>query len=129
MSRCTEIQELIPWYIEGGLPREEERAVAEHLSGCDRCRDDLVTTMRLRLDVRAIVDETPGPSSRLRERVSRRVLGRRLARLDVGSFYLGLSLGASLRNRNIPIRGDLSVMGRRIRLFNTAKKEEPNERR
>ena len=129
MSRCTQIQELIPWYIEGGLSREEERAVAEHLSRCDRCRDDLVTTMQLRLDVRAVVEEAPGPSGRLRDRVVRRGLGRSLARLDVGSFYLGFSLGASLRNRNIPIRGDLNVMGRRIRLFNTARKEETNERR
>ena len=122
MSRCTEIQELIPWYIEGRLPPEDERTVAEHLSGCDRCRDDLVTTMQLRLDVRAVVEGAPAPSGRLRDRVARRVLGRRLARLDVGSLYLGFSLGASLRNRNIPIRGDLNVMGRRIRLFNTAKK-------
>ena len=122
MNRCTEIQELIPWYIEGALSRDEARAVAEHLSRCDRCRDDLVATMRLRLDVRAIVDEAPGLSSRLRDRVTRRAFGRRLAQLDVGSFYLGFSLGASLRKRNIPIRGDLNVMGRRIRLFNTGRK-------
>jgi len=122
MSRCKEIQELIPWYIEGGLSREEERAVAEHLSGCDRCRNDLVMTMQLRLAVRAVVEEAPAPSSRLRDRVARRVLGRRLARLDVGSFYLGFSLGASLRRRSIPIHGDLNLMGRRIRLFNTERR-------
>jgi predicted anti-sigma-YlaC factor YlaD len=122
MSRCTEIQELVPWYIGGALSREEERTVAAHLSKCDRCRDDLATTVRLRLDVRAIVDEAPGLSSRLRDRVTQRAFGRRLARLDVGSFFLGFSLGASLRKRNIPIRGDLNVMGRRIRLFDTGKK-------
>ncbi len=122
MNRCTEIQELIPWYIEGALSRDEERAVAAHLSECDRCRDDLVTTMRLRLDVRAIVDAAPAVSSRLRDRVTRQAFGRRLAQLDVGSFFLGFSLGASLRKRNIPIRGDLNVMGRRIRLFNTGRK-------
>jgi predicted anti-sigma-YlaC factor YlaD len=122
VSRCTEIQELIPWYVEGALSREEERAVAAHLSECDRCRDDLVTTMRLRLDVRAIVDEAPGLPGRLRDRVTQQVSGRRLAQLDVGSFFLGFSLGASLRKRNIPIRGDLNVMGRRIRLFNTERK-------
>ncbi len=119
MSRCREVQELVPWYIEGGLLSEEERAVAEHLSQCDACRDDLVMTMRLRFDIRTIVDAAPGPSSRLRDHVSRRVLGRKLAQLDVGSFVLGFSMGASLRNRRIPIRGDLNVMGRRIRLFNT----------
>jgi len=122
MSCCTEIQELIPWYVEGALPKEEERAVAAHLSECDRCRDDLVATMRLRLDVRAIVDEGPGLPGRLRDRVIQQASGRRLARLDVGSFFLGFSLGASLRQRNIPIRGDLNVMGRRIRLFNTERK-------
>jgi predicted anti-sigma-YlaC factor YlaD len=122
VSRCTEIQELIPWYVEGALSREEERDVAAHLSECDRCRDDLVTTMRLRLDVRAIVNEAPGLPGRLRDRVIQQASGRRLARLDVGSFFLGFSLGASLRQRNIPIRGDLNVMGRRIRLFNTERK-------
>ena len=127
MSRCTEIQELIAWYIEGVLSREEERTVAAHLSECERCRDDLVTTMRLRSDVRAIVGEAPGLASRLRDRVTRQALGRRLARLDVGSFFLGFSLGASLRKRRIPIRGDLSVMGRRIRLFNTEAKERRND--
>ena len=124
MSRCEAIQELIPWYIEGALSGAEERDVTAHLSECDRCRDDLVTTMRLRLDVRALVDEAPGPSTRLRDRVARQVLGRKLAQLDVGSFFLGFSLGASLRKRNIPIRGDLSVMGRRIRLFDTERKGE-----
>ena len=122
MNRCTQIQELIPWYVEGTLSREEERAVAEHLSECDRCRDDLVRTVRLRLDVRAIVDQAPGLPGRLRDRVTRQAFGRRLAQLDIGSFFLGFSLGANLRKRNIPIRGDLNVMGRRIRLFNTERK-------
>jgi len=122
MNRCTEIQELIPWYIEGSLTKEEERAVAAHLSECDPCRDDLVATMRLRLDVRAIFNEAPGLSSRLRMRVTQQAFGRRLAQLDVGSFFLGFSLGASLRKRDLPVRGDLNVMGRRIRLFNTERK-------
>lgn len=124
MNHCTEIQELIPWYVEGTLSKAEERAVAAHLRECDRCRDDLVASMRLRLDVRAIVDEAPGLSSQLRDRVAQEAFGRKLAQLDVGSFFLGFSLGASLRKRNIPIRGDLSVMGRRIRLFNTGRKGE-----
>ena len=122
MNRCTEIQELVPWYIEGALSSEEGRDVAAHLSECARCRDDLAVTMRLRLEVRAIVDEAPPAPDRLRDRVTKQALGRRLARLDVGSFFLGFSLGASLRRRSIPIRGDLNVMGRRIRLFNTERR-------
>jgi len=122
MNRCNEVRELIPWYIAGALAKEEERSVAEHLSQCAECRDDLVTTMQLRLDVRAIVEEAPAAPARLRDDVAKQTLGRRLARLDVGSFFLGLSLGASLRKRSIPIRGDLNVMGRRIRLFNTERR-------
>ena len=122
MNRCTEIQELVPWYIEGALSSEEGRDVAAHLSECARCRDDLAVTMRLRLEVRAIVDVAPALSSRLRDRIAKQLFGRGLARLDVGSFFLGFSLGASLRRRSIPIRGDLNVMGRRIRLFNTERR-------
>jgi anti-sigma factor RsiW len=122
MSRCKEIRKLIPWYIAGSLSKEEEREVAEHLSRCELCRDDLALTTRLRLDVRTVLDEVPDPSPRVREEVKKQTLGRRLAQLDIGSFFLGLSLGASLRKRNIPIRGDLNVMGRKIRLFNTGKR-------
>ena len=122
MSRCAEIRELIPWYLSGALTNEEEREVAAHLSQCDACRDELVSATRLRLDVHAIVDDEPGPSSQLRDEVMRRTLGRRLAQLDVGSFFLGFSLGANLRKRNVPIRGDLNVMGRKVRLFDTGKR-------
>jgi len=122
MSRCEKIRELIPWYITGSLSKEEQRQVAEHLTRCDACRDELVLTTRLRLDVRTFLDELSDPEPRVREEVAKQTLGRRLAQLDVGSFFLGLSLGASLRKRTIPIRGDLNVMGRKIRLFNTGKK-------
>jgi len=122
MSRCSEIRELIPWYLSGALAKEEEREVAAHLSQCEACRDELVTATRLRLDLRAIVDEEPGPSSHVRDEVMRKTLGRRLAQLDVGSFFLGFSLGANWRKRNVPIRGDLKVMGRKVRLFDTGKR-------
>jgi len=122
MSRCDRIRELIPWYIAGSLSKEEEREVAEHLTRCEACRDDLVLTTRLRLDVQTVLGELPDPAPRVREEVAKQTLGRRLAQLDVGSFFLGLSLGASLRKHSIPIRGDLNVMGRKIRLFNTGKR-------
>ncbi len=122
MNECTRIQELIPWYIEGVLSEQEERDVAEHLYQCEQCRDDLVLTMRIRLDVRGALSSEPSLPDRLRDRVTQKAFGRRLAQVDVGSFFLGFSLGARLRKGALPVHGDLSVMGRRIRLFNTERK-------
>jgi hypothetical protein len=34
------IWDLIPWYVNGTLPAEEQRAVEEHLAGCTRCQEE-----------------------------------------------------------------------------------------
>ena len=122
MNECTKIQGLIPWYIEGVLSKQEERDVAAHLCQCERCRDDLVLTMRVRLDVRGAWSNGLSLPDRVRDRVTQKAFGRKLAQVDIGSFFLGLSLGARLRKGAMPVHGDLSVMGRRIRLFNTGRK-------
>jgi predicted anti-sigma-YlaC factor YlaD len=124
MSVCREIQELIPWYVEGVLGSEESVKVASHLAECAACREDLAVTLQLRLEVRGALESLPRVPESIRAATLRTVRGRRLAKLDVGSFLVGLSLGANLRNRSIPMRGDLRVMGRTIPLFNTGRKTE-----
>jgi len=122
MKECRDIQELIPWYIEGVLGSEESVRVSSHLAVCEACREDLAVTMRLRLEVRGALEALPELPASARTNTMKGTQGRPLAKLDVGSFLVGLSLGANLRNRNIPMRGDLRVLGRTIPLFNTARK-------
>jgi len=122
MTECRDIQELIPWYVEGVLGSEESVRVSSHLAACAACREDLAITMRLRLEVRGALKGLPELSSATRTTTLKEARGRSIAKLDVGSFLVGLSFGANLRNRSIPMRGDLRVMGRTIPLFNTGRK-------
>lgn len=122
MSGCRDIQELVPWYVEGMLGSEEAVRVSSHLAVCATCREDLAATMRLGLEVRGALQGLPELPTEARTNTLREIRGRQIAKLDVGSFLVGLSLGANLRSRNIPMRGDLRVMGRTIRLFNTGRK-------
>jgi len=42
-----------------------------------------------------------------------------LARFDLGSFLIGLSFGLSVKGTRAPVRGDLRLLGRRVKLFRT----------
>jgi anti-sigma factor RsiW len=119
MTECDEIRELIPWYANGSLSVDEGRKVAAHLTGCSACQDDLVATVRLSVELNAAFRAGPELSEAVRGRVVERTYGKSVATLDVGSFLLGFSLGASVRRGAMPIHGDLRLLGRRVRLFNT----------
>jgi len=121
MNGCHETRELLPWYANGSLSIDEARTVAAHLVGCEACRDELATTLLLNAELGHIFKALPASSDDVRRRVAERTHGKNLANLNVGSFLLGFSLGASIRQRSIPIRGDLRLMGRRIPLFTTQK--------
>lgn len=121
MTACTSIRELIPWYVNGTLSVEEARTVAAHLSQCEICRDELIEHMRLSVEVRRAFDEIAGMSSEIKKNVLKRVTGKKLASLDLGSFLLGFSFGASYQKGRVPIRGDLRLLGRKIRLISSDK--------
>ncbi len=121
MSTCTDIRERLPWYVQGGLTLEESRDVADHLVSCEACRADLALTIQLRTEVQTGIGEVPGLSDAHWQAVARRTQGTSLARVDVGSFLLGFSMGASIRQGRVPLRGELRLMGRGIKLFNTDK--------
>ena len=126
MNACNPIRELIPWYVNGSLSVEEAHQVAAHLSRCESCRDDLTQTMRLNVEVRRTFDELEGLRDEVKKEVLEKTAGRTLASLDLGSFLLGFSFGASYRKGRVPIRGDLKLLGRRIRLI-SPDKEVHNE--
>lgn len=121
MSGCDRVRVLIPWYASGSLSVDEARDVAEHLAQCEACRVELSDTLRLRMEVERAIQGMPGLSSETWTRVVERTHGEPIARLDVGSFLIGFSLGASIRRGAIPVRADLRLLGHRIRLFNVGK--------
>jgi anti-sigma factor RsiW len=122
MRSCEDVRELIPWYVEGQLSPEENVVVAQHLLECEDCLRDVATTLRLRGAVREALLTEPRVSEAMWERVSRHAMGRKLAQLDVGSFLLGLRLGARLTRRGNPVQADLRLLGREVRLVNRNRK-------
>lgn len=126
MNACTPIRELIPWYVNGSLSVDEAREVAAHLSRCESCRDELTQVMRLNVEIRRTFDDLESMRAEVKQEVLDKTAGKMLASINLGSFLLGFSLGASYQNGRIPIRGDLKLLGRRIRLISTDK-ETSNE--
>lgn len=123
MSGCDRVRELMPWYANGTLSSAESGEVSAHLATCRACREELAETLRLRVEVEREVRSLPRLPERAWKRVAAEAYGRPIAQLDVGSFFLGFSLGASVRRGTVPIRGDLKVLGRKIRLFNVEQEE------
>ena len=117
MNACNPVRELIPWYVNGSLSVEEARQVAAHLSCCEGCRDELTQIMRLNAEVRRAFAELEDIRAEVKRDVLEKTAGRTLASFELGSFLLGFSFGASYRKGRIPIRGDLKLLGRRIRLI------------
>ena len=123
MNGCERIRELIPWYANGTLSSVESGEVSVHLAACEACREELAEILRLRAGVERELRSLPRLSDGAWKRVAMEAYGRPIAHLDVGSFFLGFSLGASVRRGAVPIHGDLKVLGRKIRLFNVEQEE------
>ena len=121
MTTCDTIRERLPWYVNASLESDEMVEIAEHLATCSACQADLAATVRLSFDVEGLFERMPKPSSDLWNRITKETHGRSLGTLNIGSFLLGFSMGANLKRNELPIRGDLRVMGRRVRLFNTGR--------
>ncbi len=121
MIDCTKVRELIPWYANGTLPAGEAREVAAHLAGCPACRAELAEAALISIEVKNAVALLPGAPERIRETVLPQ--GEvPVARLDLGSFLLGLSLGLSVKGNKVPVQGDLRLLGRRVNLFKTQRR-------
>ncbi|MCK4355590.1 zf-HC2 domain-containing protein [Candidatus Bipolaricaulota bacterium] len=122
MINCDKARELIPWYVNGTLTGDEAREIASHLAGCPTCREELAQAVRLSWELRAAFDRIPTVPERVWEKVRTHAQGISLARIDVGSFLLGLSLGLSVTRSGIPkFKSDLRLLGRRVALFNSSK--------
>ncbi len=117
MSDCENVRDLLPWYASGTLEGSETRLVTAHLASCDACREELALVLRLRRGVEGELRRLPRVPRETWRRVSSHAYGRSLGRIDVGSFLVGFSLGASIRRGGVPMYGDLRLLGQRLRLF------------
>jgi anti-sigma factor RsiW len=123
MKTCEETQKLLPWVVNGALTGEEARQTAAHLAICPSCREELAATLRLAGALREAFPQMERAPAHGWEDVQQRLPELPSARLDLGSFLVGLSMGLSLaRNGRPRVESDLRVLGRRVRLFNTMKK-------
>jgi hypothetical protein len=60
---CPDYKALLPRYVDGELPQEQERLLKDHLPTCDSCRG---TIRLLKMEDRAIRSALFGPGSRAR---------------------------------------------------------------
>jgi hypothetical protein len=81
----------------------------------------LTQIMRLNIEVRRVFDDVEGLEAEIKHLVLKRTTGTALASVNLGSFLLGFSFGASYQKGRVPIRGDLQLLGRRIRLISPDK--------
>jgi anti-sigma factor RsiW len=124
MTTCKWAQELFPWFANGTLSAEETAEVAVHLAECEACRRELAGMLRVRGIVDGELRAYPHLPERAWKRVAAESLGQPVAQLDVGSFLVGFSLGASVRRGGVPVYGDLKLLGRKIRVFNVEEEEK-----
>ncbi len=116
MRKCEEIAELLPWYPWGLSPAEAAEVVL-HLFRCPQCREEFSQIQALRKAVSEALDDLPGPSPGVWEEVLLRTNGLPLGRLEMGSEFLGLSLGLSWRGKSAPLFVELSLFGERVPIF------------
>lgn len=127
MSTCQRVQKLIAWYVNGTLSADERGYVASHVTQCASCRDELVKTLDMSLQVKQAIDNQPSVPEYLYDKVKTRKGEFQLGSLDIGSFMIGLSLGLSITTKGrARLTSNLSLLGRQISIYNTKTRGENN---
>lgn len=116
MITCDRVRELIPWYVTGRIALEEAERIADHLATCADCQSDFAEAAWMRRLVANRASSTRTPRGAAWSLVARRAGIVDLARIDVGSFLIGLNLGISAASKRYPVRGSLRVMGHKVRI-------------
>jgi len=123
MTHCEEVRGLIPWYVTGRIAFESAMTIADHLKTCDDCRADFVEAAWLRRLVASQAEASPTPKESAWVKVSRKTGITDLARIDVGSFLIGMKLGIAAGSSRYPVRGTLRVMGHDVRIVGRRKRK------
>lgn len=122
MNDCQTVQEWLPWYVSGRLSPTKMQRMAVHISGCEHCLKELARIIQLRYQFVSHVNEAPTPSDRVWEAIAPSLDARLKTRIDMGSFLIGLNVGINAHDRRTPVKGDLKVLGHKVRIIGKRKK-------
>jgi len=123
MMTCEEVRDLIPWYVTGRIEVDSAKRIADHLAGCADCQADFVEAAWMR---RLVNDsaQSVAPAEGVWSRIERKAGIVDLARIDVGSFLIGLKLGISASSGRYPVHGSLRVLGHSVRIMGKRRGKE-----
>jgi hypothetical protein len=121
MMPCEQIREWLPWYVTGSIDLATAEQIAQHLRDCETCRSEFVETAQLRHRFAAAITEAPSPGSRAWRQLGLRLGGADTVNIDLGSFLIGLRIGVAAHDRRTPVRGDLRIWGRNVRIIGRKK--------
>jgi predicted anti-sigma-YlaC factor YlaD len=122
MSVCQTIQQWLPWYVSGQLSPAKVHRMATHIGHCEACRAELSSIVQLRHQFVMDVESSPTPSDRVWQAIAPKLDVPVRARIDMGSFLIGLNVGIATQDRRAPIQGDLRVLGRKVRIIGKQRK-------
>jgi len=124
MMTCEQIRELLPWYVTGRIGLEDAQEIASHLATCSGCQADFVEAAWMRRLVAGQAEAASPAKQRTWARVAKKTGLAELARIDVGSFLIGLNLGVSAASKRSPVHGSLRVMGHNVRIVGRRKRRK-----
>ena len=122
MSVCQTVRQWLPWYVSGRLSSTKVQRMAAHIEHCEACRGELSSIIQLRHQFVMDVETTSTPSDRVWEAIAPDLNAPVRARIDIGSFLLGLNIGIATHNRRTAVQGDLRVLGRKVQIIGKQRK-------
>lgn len=125
---CRKVRELLPWFVNGTLAREERAMVERHLRRCRRCRAEVEELQEMKLKLGEALDgvkpsaglleetmELIDAEARLKEELLKILrlpqAERPMKELNFGLFALGFSLGVAYERGRLPFEAELSALG------------------
>lgn len=75
-SPHDEVQELLPWFVNGTLEADEAERVEAHLAGCAECRGELAAERQLAEGIANLPVDVEGSWEGLQERLDAEAVGR-----------------------------------------------------
>ncbi|MBU1049331.1 zf-HC2 domain-containing protein [Candidatus Bipolaricaulota bacterium] len=122
MSICQTVQDWMPWYVSGHLEATKMGRLARHIDSCEACQKELAHVIQLRHQFALAVDATPVPIDRVWDVLSPTLDAPKKARIDVGSFLIGVHFAIAADNQRMPVQGNLKVLGHKVQIIGRRKK-------